>query len=88
MSLLKALNGHNKVNPKDFHVDPRTGFVPPLMPLQRLPTEWDAWESALDAAKANRFKPAEGLPLLNEQERIADEEGARSWRKSVAKVNR
>lgn len=85
MSSVKEVNGH-KVSPKDFYVDPRTGFVPPLMPLQRLPAEWEAWEVALDGAKATRFKAADQLPFMEETERLAEEARARAWRNTVNKV--
>ncbi|KAJ6109042.1 indoleamine 2-3-dioxygenase [Penicillium sp. IBT 16267x] len=81
----KEIKGHT-VTPKDFHVDQRTGFVPPQMPLRRLSAEWEIWEATLDVAKSQKLKVAEQALLLDAQQRIVEEEKARAWRKTVEKV--
>ena len=37
----------------DFDVDVRTGFLPATLNVERLPSEWEIWEAALDAARGN-----------------------------------
>lgn len=72
--------------PQDFQVDRRMGFLPPQMPLPRLPTAWEAWEATLDAATSQRFKAAEQLAALDGPQKFAEEEKASAWRKLVDKV--
>ena len=83
----KRMNG-NTITPQDFHVDQRTGFVPPQMPLRRLPVEWEIWEAILDGAKLGKLKAAEQILLLDSRQRVIDEEKARVWRSSVDKVRK
>lgn len=72
--------------PQDFHVDRRTGFVPPEMPLPRLSAEWEAWEAILDTAKCQKLKAAEQLLALGGPQKLIEEEKAAAWRKRVDKV--
>ncbi|KAK0760650.1 hypothetical protein N5P37_006845 [Trichoderma harzianum] len=72
--------------PQDFHVDRRIGFLPPQMPLPKLPAEWEAWEVTLDAATSQRFKAAEQLVGLNGPQKFVEEEKALTWRKLVDKM--
>ena len=65
----------------DFDVDARTGFMPPQVPLDRLPPEWEAWEVLLDDAVQRKFKLGE-TPDLSE----ADKEESRAWRERVCEV--
>jgi indoleamine 2,3-dioxygenase len=74
------------VDPKDFCVDPRTGFVPPQMPLQRLPSQWEIWEATLDAAMSQNLKAVEQAVLLDAGRKVVEEEKARVWRDLVEKV--
>ncbi|KAL6899916.1 Indoleamine 2,3-dioxygenase [Trichoderma evansii] len=71
---------------QDFHVDQRTGFVPPRMPLSRLSGEWETWEATLDAARWQKFKAAEKLLVLDGPQKLAEEEKALSWGKLVDKM--
>ncbi|KAF3066821.1 Indoleamine 2,3-dioxygenase [Trichoderma lentiforme] len=71
---------------QDFHVDRRMGFLPPQMPLPRLPVEWEAWEATLDAAISQRFKAAEQLAALDGPQNFVEEEKASAWRKLVNKM--
>lgn len=74
--------------PQDFQVDRRMGFLPPQMPLPRLPAAWEAWEETLDAATSQRFKAAEQLVGLNGPQKLVEEEKALAWRKLVDKVGK
>ena len=76
----------NTVNPKDFGVDHRTGFIPAQQPLRRLPALWETWEAMLDAAMSQRLKAVEQTLLLDARQKLAEEEKARAWRKTVAEV--
>ncbi|KAL5089251.1 hypothetical protein Trisim1_005814 [Trichoderma cf. simile WF8] len=72
--------------PKEFRVDRRRGFLPPQMPLPRLPTAWEAWEVILDVATSQRFKAAEQLAALDGPQKFVEEEKASAWRKLVDKM--
>lgn len=74
--------------PQDFQVDWRMGFLPPQMPLPRLPTTWEAWEATLDAATSQRFKAVEQLVGLDGPQKFVEEEKALAWRKLVDKVGK
>lgn len=64
------------------------GFLPPQMPLSRLPIAWEAWEATLDAATSQRFKAAEQLVALDSPQKLVEEEKALAWRKLVDKVRK
>ncbi|KAL6814497.1 Indoleamine 2,3-dioxygenase, partial [Trichoderma sp. SZMC 28015] len=64
------------------------GFLPPQIPLPRLPTAWEAWEATLDAATSQRFKAAEQLVGLDGPQKSVEEEKASAWRKLVDKVGK
>ena len=66
---------------QDFDIDDRTGFMPPMPPLTRLPSEWETWEATLDSALAKRLKLYNG-PGTTDNDR--DESAA--WREGVCKV--
>ncbi|KAL6693800.1 Indoleamine 2,3-dioxygenase [Trichoderma pleuroticola] len=72
--------------PQYFQVDRRMGFLPPQMPLPRLPTAWEAWEAALDTATLQRFKAAEQLVWLDGPQKSIEEAKALAWRKLVDKM--
>ena len=59
----------------DFDVDPRSAFLPPDEPLQRLPYAYEIWELALDAAQ--------NLPLLLDG---ANNEVSKPWRNAIRSV--
>lgn len=80
------LTGGGTAAPQDFQVDRRMGFLPPQMPLPRMPTAWEAWEATLDAATSQRFKAAEQLAALDGPQKFVEEEKASAWRKLVDKV--
>lgn len=67
----------------DFDVDTRTGFMPPQAPLERLPSEWDLWELALDEAIDRKLQLGD-KPDLTEEDKIRSE----TWRAQVRKVSR
>lgn len=60
----------------DFDVDPRSAFLPPDEPLQRLPGSFELWELALDAAQK--------LPLLLDG---ANNEVSNPWRNAICGVS-
>ncbi|ESK85655.1 indoleamine2,3-dioxyganese b [Moniliophthora roreri MCA 2997] len=61
-----------------FDVDPRTGFMPPKVPLQRLPGDWEAWETLLAEAIRDRLAPGDKIGLSDAEKSLS----AR-WRASV-----
>lgn len=67
----------------DFDVDNRTGFMPPQPPLVRLPSEWETWESILDAALTKRLKLYNG-PTTTDDDRAQ----SAAWRESAYNVSR
>ncbi|KAJ4856599.1 indoleamine 2,3-dioxygenase domain-containing protein [Trichoderma breve] len=81
----KSADGSTAV-PQDFQVDWRMGFLPPQMPLSRLPTAWEAWEATLDAATSQRFKAAEQLAALGGPQKFVEEKKASAWRKLIDKM--
>ncbi|PTB51307.1 hypothetical protein M431DRAFT_498549 [Trichoderma harzianum CBS 226.95] len=78
--------GGGTAAPQGFQVDQRMGFLPPQMPLSRLPIAWEAWEATLDAATSQRFKAAEQLVALDSPQKLVEEEKALAWRKLVDKM--
>ncbi|KKP00916.1 indoleamine 2,3-dioxygenase [Trichoderma harzianum] len=86
VSPYKSADGSTAV-PQDFQVDRRMGFLPPQIPLPRLPTAWEAWEATLDAAIPQRFKAAEQLVGLDGPQKSIEEEKASAWRKLVDKMS-
>ena len=81
----RELNG-NTIDPKPFCVDRQTGFVPPQMPLGRLPGRWEIWEAKLDAVKSLGLKAVEQTQLMDVRQKHIEEEKARGWRDTVEKV--
>lgn len=67
---------------QDYDIDPQTGFLPPTVPISRLPTQWQAWEGVLDDLKANRLQ-------LGDKADIPASEAAKSeiWRARVREVH-
>lgn len=65
-----------------FDVDPCTGFMPPSVPLLRLPPKWETWEVLLDDAIAARLQLGDSLGITNE-----DTERAEYWRSCVRQVS-
>jgi indoleamine 2,3-dioxygenase len=67
---------------QDYDIDPQTGFLPPTVPISRLPAQWQAWESVLDDLKANRLQ-------LGDKADISASEAAKSeiWRTRVREVH-
>ena len=65
----------------DFDVDPRTGFLPPQVPMSRLPQQWESWERALDDAVSQGLKLGDA-PTVGQADRAKSE----SWRNSVRNV--
>ncbi|KAK7027247.1 hypothetical protein VNI00_015336 [Paramarasmius palmivorus] len=51
-----------------FDVDPRSGFMPPEVPLQRLPADWAPWEVLLDEAIKDRLVPGDRIGISAEEE--------------------
>ncbi|KAL4262524.1 indoleamine 2,3-dioxygenase family protein [Pleurotus pulmonarius] len=62
----------------DFDVDNRSGFMPPQVPVRRLPSSWEPWEVVLDEAMAGNLQLGD-KPDLNERE-VAE---AEEWRARV-----
>lgn len=65
----------------DFDVDPRSGFMPPEPPIQRLPTEWEEWEVILDSGLQSRLKIGDNPDISPDET-----ERSRLWRESVLNV--
>ena len=67
---------------QDFDIDAKTGFLPSVAPISRLPTQWDAWERLLDDLQANRLQ-------LGNKPNLSAEETAKSetWRARVREVS-
>ena len=65
----------------DFDVDTRTGFLPPIAPLKRLPATWEAWEECLDECKGGRFVLGDGPDITPEQM-----DDSKRWRDRVREV--
>jgi len=66
---------------QDFDVDDRTGFMPPIPPLTRLPSEWETWEATLDSALTKRLKLYNGPGTTDD-----DRAESAAWRENVCKV--
>ncbi|RDB28528.1 Indoleamine 2,3-dioxygenase 1 [Hypsizygus marmoreus] len=64
-----------------FDVDPHTGFMPPQVPLSRLPSQWEVWEATLDAAIAAHLQLGD-KPGLTEKEMAESE----MWRARVRQL--
>ncbi|KAG2146115.1 Indoleamine 2,3-dioxygenase [Suillus bovinus] len=82
--LIGAQEGHidtSTLAAHDFDVDTRTGFMPPDPPLNRLPEQWELWETALDAATQAKLQLAV-KPGLTAEEKNSSE----SWREHVRKL--
>lgn len=81
-TLLSRNPRHVGFSPRDFDVDPHTGFFPP-QPLPKLPRGYSIWEEALAEAP-------EVLCLAeNESEdALAKRPGGDKWRKMVQSVSR
>ena len=65
----------------DFDVDTRSGFMPPDPPVTRLPSQWEAWEAALDEAIDNKLQLGDRAGLSEE-----DRRNASSWQAHVRQV--
>ena len=65
----------------DFDVDTRTGFLPPIAPLKRLPATWEAWEECLDECKGGRFVLGDSPDITWEQM-----DDSKRWRDRVREV--
>ena len=66
---------------QDFDIDDRTGFIPPIPPLTRLPNEWETWEATLDSALTKRLRLYNGPGTTDD-----DRAESAAWRESVYKV--
>jgi Indoleamine 2,3-dioxygenase len=64
-----------------FDVDSQTGFMAPSEPVRRLPTQWEPWESILDAAIHAQLQLGD-KPGLTKEEEVQSEQ----WRASVRQV--
>ena len=65
----------------DFDVDPRTGFMPPQIPLPSLPLAWEPWERVLQDAITQRLRLGD-TPGLSK----SDQDISESWRSHVRSV--
>ncbi|KAF9260119.1 Indoleamine 2,3-dioxygenase [Marasmius fiardii PR-910] len=65
----------------DFDVDNRSGFMPPQEPVGRLPVQWEAWETVLDAAIQDRLQLGERV----DQSR-GEREKSSLWRARVREL--
>jgi indoleamine 2,3-dioxygenase len=66
---------------QDFEIDPRTGFIPPIIPISRLPSQWEAWECALDDLKATRLQLGSKSNLT-----VEDTSASEAWRARIREV--
>jgi indoleamine 2,3-dioxygenase len=64
----------------EFGLDPVTGFLPPQVPLSRLPAMFDQWENALQLAMTVLNRPGDCEdPPATEKEKTQ----SREWREDV-----
>ena len=75
------LQNPSRIVAQDFDIDTRTGFVPPIVPISRLPNQWEPWERVLDNLQSNRLS-------LGDKKNLSTEDAARSeaWRARVREV--
>lgn len=66
---------------QDFDVDNQTGFMPPRLPIVRLPGMWEPWESILDAAIDTKLQLGDKIGLTE-----VEAEVSRDWRAKVRQV--
>ncbi|KAH9481098.1 Indoleamine 2,3-dioxygenase [Psilocybe cubensis] len=64
-----------------FDVDQRTGFMAPDPPIPRLPTAWEPWEAALDAAVQAKLQLGDKIGLTNLEKTTSSR-----WRESVRQL--
>jgi indoleamine 2,3-dioxygenase len=79
--MILLLNTESHIVAEDFDIDSKTGFVPSVVPISRLPIQWAAWECVLDELKGNRLQ-------LGDKPNLSAEEIAKSeaWRARVREV--
>ena len=65
----------------DFDVDTRTGFMPPQPPIDRLPSQWDQWETVLQDAITARLQLGDAIDLTAD-----DQARSESWRSRIREV--
>lgn len=65
----------------DFDVDTRTGFLPPQVPLTRLPLRWERWEEVLEDAGSRRLQLGDKVGIT-----VAEQESSATWRAGIASV--
>ncbi|KAL0955029.1 hypothetical protein HGRIS_003949 [Hohenbuehelia grisea] len=65
----------------DYHVDTKTGFMPPRPPPASLPPQWAPWEAALSVALERQMQPGD-KPGLTEQEKAYSER----WRARIREM--
>ncbi|KAF7972437.1 hypothetical protein HWV62_18012 [Athelia sp. TMB] len=65
----------------DFDVDTRTGFLPPQVPLTRLPVRWERWEEILDDAGRRRLQLGDKVGIS-----AAEQESSATWRASISSL--
>ncbi|KAG7092997.1 hypothetical protein E1B28_009296 [Marasmius oreades] len=61
-----------------FDVDLQTGFMPPRVPLARLPATWRPWESLLESAIQQKLRPGDIIGLSPQ-----DEARSARWRHQI-----
>ncbi|KAG9126019.1 hypothetical protein FRC07_005197 [Ceratobasidium sp. 392] len=67
----------------EFGLNPVTGFLPPQVPLQRLPSTFDLWEDALQRAMAVLKRPGD----CEDPPATKDEKAqSQKWRESVQQM--
>jgi hypothetical protein len=67
----------------EFGLDPATGFLPPQLPLSRLPAMFNQWENALQLAMTVLKRPGDCEdPPATEKEKAQ----SRKWRESIQRV--
>ncbi|KAG6876916.1 hypothetical protein C0993_012085 [Termitomyces sp. T159_Od127] len=64
-----------------YDVHTESGFMPPEVPIGRLPLQWEPWETLLDAANAARLQLGDKSGIT-EKEKTASE----SWRECVRRT--
>ncbi|KAJ8514191.1 hypothetical protein ONZ45_g8241 [Pleurotus djamor] len=65
----------------DFDVDNRTGFMPPQVPLRRLPEDWEQLEAVLDAAMTDKLVLGDKIGIT--EVHVA---GSGAWRERVRQL--
>ncbi|KAG9082724.1 hypothetical protein FRC06_004882 [Ceratobasidium sp. 370] len=77
-----ASTSQQRFDPAEYDVDLSSGFLPTEPPLSRLPSGFELWEQALDAANSPNGVLSLGEDMSDEA--LAKRESSRKWRERIA----